>query len=222
MHIMNSDSTYVDGLLPVLQKLAKSDICSTIIPGRLYPTRTSHGKVLELRVCCQSNSNDISDSSNDISVKGENSPFHSIPISNRRSIDEKLFDSSRNVKNILDKNNNSSRKNPRSNSSSSSSNYINNNNNSSDSNMNSNSNSNNSSGFMNKIYSSSSSSSNNNNSINSGFSDSNGNNSSSHFKGKSSHRVLARNGSLVQEVCPYYECSSTYSWYIKIYTLRIQ
>ena len=207
MHVMNSDSTYVDGLLPVLQKLAKSDICSTIIPGRLYPTRTSHGKVLELRVCCQSNSNDISDSSNDISVKGENSPFHSIPISNRRSIDEKLFDSSRNVKNILDKNNYSSKRNTRGNSNSSSKNIINNsiinnNNKSSDSN----SNSNNSSGFMNKIYNSSSS----NNSINSGFSDSNGKNSSSHFKGKSSHRVLARNGSLVQEVCPYYECSSTY------------
>jgi hypothetical protein len=41
----------VDGLKPVLEKLVKSELFNTIIPGRLYPTRTSHGKILELRVC---------------------------------------------------------------------------------------------------------------------------------------------------------------------------
>ena len=29
----------------------KSELFNTIIPGRLYPTRTSHGKILELRIC---------------------------------------------------------------------------------------------------------------------------------------------------------------------------
>lgn len=55
-----SDSTFVDGLKPVLEKLVKSEFYNTIIPGRLYPTRTSHGKILELRVCKCPNNNAIS------------------------------------------------------------------------------------------------------------------------------------------------------------------
>lgn len=50
----------MDGLKPVLEKLLKSELFNTIIPGRLYPTRTSHGKILELRVCKSPNSNPAS------------------------------------------------------------------------------------------------------------------------------------------------------------------
>ena len=35
----------------MLEKLSKSELFNTIIPGRLFATRTSHGKILELRVC---------------------------------------------------------------------------------------------------------------------------------------------------------------------------
>jgi hypothetical protein len=49
------DSTFVDGLKPVLQKLSNSELFSTIIPGRIHATRTCHGKILELRVCALGN-----------------------------------------------------------------------------------------------------------------------------------------------------------------------
>ena len=195
---MNQDSTYVDGLLPVLQKLAKSDICSTIIPGRLYPTRTSHGKVLELRVCCQSNSNDINDCTNDLSANNRSDHFNSIPTSSRKSINDKSFDSIRSVKNIIDKNNSKEGK-TLSNNSSSSSNNNNNNNRNNVNNHNissSNSNTNSSSSLTTKVHGS------NNKNINGVLSSSYGNNFTSSLTGKSSHRVLARNGSLVQEVHP--------------------
>lgn len=59
----------MDGLKPVLEKLLKSELFNTIIPGRLYPTRTSHGKILELRVCKSSQDSSVS---NDVDILSKN------------------------------------------------------------------------------------------------------------------------------------------------------
>mmetsp|Transcript_7783 Transcript_7783/g.7860 ORF Transcript_7783/g.7860 Transcript_7783/m.7860 type:complete len:239 (+) Transcript_7783:83-799(+) len=64
-------STFVPGLLPILQKITKSGFFGTIIPGRLHTTRTGHGKVLELRVCAKesdNNNNDDTNKSNSVRV----------------------------------------------------------------------------------------------------------------------------------------------------------
>ena len=67
------DSTFVDGLKPVLQKLSNSELFSTIIPGRIHATRTCHGKILELRVCALESVD--SGSSVDRSLNGIRNPF---------------------------------------------------------------------------------------------------------------------------------------------------
>jgi hypothetical protein len=44
------DSTFIDGLLPVLKKFSKSELLSSIVPGRLFAARTPLRKGLELRI----------------------------------------------------------------------------------------------------------------------------------------------------------------------------
>jgi hypothetical protein len=45
------DTTFVEGLKPILKRLSQSQLISVIIPSRLATTRTSLGKAFELRVC---------------------------------------------------------------------------------------------------------------------------------------------------------------------------